>query len=86
MNNRADKITMRVSIAVVYFLFALAFLQSCSASPDRPDGEPMQVSDVPLLTEAEKLEAFRTDSVSFEAGGTRYVIEEGARDALADYL
>ena len=50
------------------------------------DHERLEVSDAPLLTDAERMEALRTDAASFTVGGVHYVIESGARDALADYL
>ena len=50
------------------------------------DHERLEVSDAALLDESERVEVYRTDAASFTVGGVHYVIESGAREALADYL
>lgn len=78
-------------LTIVLIAFSAAFLVvviccGCCQSRQQEPREVLEVSDVPLLTEQQKAEAITTDSAAFEAGGTWYVIEEGAREGFADYL
>lgn len=83
---RAKWETLVLSSFVAFFLaFAIVIIET-SMLAGHPTHERLEVSDVSLLTEEEKLEALMTDSASFSAGGTRYVITTGARDVLADYI
>lgn len=58
---------------------------SASQEPPRHPREILPVSDVPLLSDAQRNELRETGRVALRVGGTLVVIEEGAKEALCEY-
>ena len=66
----------------------LAFVILCGnvLAPSPAPHERLETSDLMLLDDRKKAEAEESGSVAFRAGGKTFVVTEGAKEALAEYL
>lgn len=89
MNAKTDIAVLKALIAVCAVLALSMFAGSLRCDPAAMESNAraaLDVHDVELLSDEQKAEAVDNDAVAFEACGMGYVVEEGAREGLEDYL